>query len=333
MVDEVIRAAQREALKYRRELTTHVLRPHRVWLELEARAYFLRWEALPDRDSLRGEVRVFAGVRPEANLAVEFGSLAQATVKQVEDFCRKYGCLCLVPDGRKELVPWSSLSAKGLNLPMEGKEHLKHFRRHVRKIAAILNIAVALKQGETGGKRDWAWLVPFQCRNGAYERGTKRERRMLIQYHVLEETQKWLDRGGVRMSLDWNRDRGTRKGEWIQRWRTTTHWNLYGMIGIHLVQAICEGTEEFCEGCKRLYFRREELRRPNPGSASYCDGCREDGVPQKKADERRRSRYREIAALFRQGHSKPVIAERLEVPIRTVESALKRLGVCTDGKA
>lgn len=179
------------------------------------------------------------------------------------------------PRGYRTDMPWEPVSA---------------WRAWAGRAYALLSITAALRQGEDWTAEDWRVASGSE----RWERPkTTAECRRQVEWLAncwlgAASVRPWLQTGNGAAQLALGSSRGNSP--------------LFGAIAIQLALAVC-GAEGFavCDGCKELHT---PTRKPRSGERTYCQRCRDTGVPQRHAAADYRAREKQATRTTRKKRAK-----------------------------
>jgi len=293
--------------------------PEKVWLEGET----ICWKM--------GAAARFREVSEE--LLDQFLHLTDG--KSILQFAKNWGVLRLA--GKKRLRP-GRIEMKA------GREPVAAWQYYVRRAAAVLNVAAALKQNKLGDLSDWgefampvgeggltsenlraleatisrlnfgmgySLFVQPAGREGALERARDA---------VASEVRGWMD--------CWKQEQDGELSDLVLRWNVAHqrwelqvdyHGLLFAAIALQLGMAVADAECLYsCSGCGMPYIRARERKRPKSGWANYCDRCDQGGVSKRRAVESYREKKATAKRLHLSGVPVEQIAEQLNTKVERV---------------
>lgn len=224
----------------------------------------------------------FRTVHAPGRLLESFVELADAPVKRILDYARRWGvfevCEHDLPASHnpppvpipidlrpRDKLPWCHARGFWGARPWEG---IEIWRGYSRKFRALLDLAARLHEGKVGEPDDWRRL------NVAVEDDRGRSGRVLEQDQVQLAVvlNQFISQARVGITVEW--DRATPVVAMTGR-------GLFSALVTQLVLATARSDGlAICSGCAESYAPR---RRPRGGQRRYCEKCRERKVPQRDA--------------------------------------------------
>lgn len=265
--------------------------------------------------------------RPADGLLEEFLELATAPTAGIYKFARRYGVLeicrhdlpsthnpqppagvvwpirmdddraCHAPASRR----WNGQPFKDFQelhaAPIEQREHVSAWRAFAREAAGILRVASALHAERETTASDWQDVFdrdPFIRATGQgqpipwWPINIKRYRALWCGDHMrlASKVNDWVVMANLRPMLEWSPGppRVVFKAANARDGRTT----LFSALALQVLLTVSGAKGlAICSGCQSPF---SPARRPRKNQRSYCDECREKGVPFRdaKRDERAR---------------------------------------------
>lgn len=223
-------------------------------------------------------------VRPGARMLLDFLALSDTDVanENVLSYAKRWGVLNLC---KAHLMP----ASHNPNCEPSQVEPLSEWRFLARQMKAFLEIAVGLDRDRKLGKReDWQVLTGEDFEGELVPgrdlshwkpgwRNTEKNLSRAIAFeknHIAYFINFWLQVGGVYPIASWRGDsislnlEGSPKGK------------MFGALAIQLMQEAGRCTFLFCRNCRKTFT-------PETRQSRYCAACRELGVPQQRAADRR----------------------------------------------
>jgi hypothetical protein len=177
--------------------------------------------------------------------------------------------------------------------PRMYREPLQVWGAYARQARAILALAAGLHRDEMGTLEHWRMALdvssnaalPWSWTSDTERQQVVRASRATDWYFqwlkLFEVIQRWLDRGGVRLTATPNVEMDAR-GRWLVTPVPKIHspWGLFGNLAMQLLFAACRATGWLiCANagsgapkCQEIYSPK---RPPPRGQPSWCAGCRD----------------------------------------------------------
>ncbi|MFQ5875601.1 MAG: hypothetical protein ACE5JL_17635 [Dehalococcoidia bacterium] len=161
-----------------------------------------------------------------------------------------------------------------------GIELIEDWLFWARMARSIVNIALALGHNRPSSAEDWN-VILTQDDDAPRLVETLVSRQWVAQIYLAEAVNLWLRIADVRPTVSWQIGSDMPSLEF-----PTTE---FGVLGVQLLTAITGGQRlTVCDGCGKPYMR--EGRRPQAGRANYCSVCRQNKVPERDRQRRRRDK-------------------------------------------
>jgi Homeodomain-like domain len=285
-------------------------------VEVDLDGEFLRWKNVPRRT-----------VRLPERLLEQFLALADAPVKRIEAYARRWGVLWLcerhsypfrhgLEFGMWSVPPPLPRKRQVWPLPLHCmpdetggylRERVDGWRFWARRAKAALDIGAQLHQGQVAAGSTWR----IACARG--ERWSSPSTLQEAWSELELVVNDWISFMPVRPSVALRDGRPA---------ILLGGGHLFGALAVQLALAICR-TEGLgiCSACGHSYI---PARRPRAGQRQYCPTCRELKRPVRDAEADYRRRKREVIALRQQGVTLSAIARRLGRNVQTVRSWIRR---------
>ena len=303
-----------------------IIVPGQVWREGDA----IHWK-------LEGHAKLR---EPSPAMLTEFVALHQAdSTDAILRFAQQWGVLVLKQHG-KLFCPC------GESMP-EGIEPIEAWRYYSHRAAAVMRIAVALRDGKLGDLADWGVIAALQSGDEKADRESiktamDRDRYGMGFFHD-------IPRGTPRRSaMDQGRDVIAREvGDWLTFWKANRmrglsdfslrwspdarkwgleieyHGFLFAAIALQLALFVADADSLYiCSACSQPYIRTK--KRPKTGWANYCDRCIERGVGGRRAVQAYQRKRREAKRLATEGLLLAEIAAKVNSDPETVQGWLKQ---------
>ena len=248
---------------------------------------------------------------PSRRILDEFRGLAAAPDEKILAFARRWGVLDLCRHGlpvthSARRIDWGippTGDCEPLVIPDKrfpswshrGFEPLEEWRGWAQRAGALMNIAAELRASRRARRQDWDAVARW--RGAGLHRPTRdadvdEEWRMLCSY-----VNDWCEIGQASPHISYRGD-GTSLVQFGARWG---RGRLFGTIGLQLMARVSGvGSMAVCASCGRLFT---PTRIPKPLDASYCPGCRQQGVPVLMAKRRLASRRLKALEMREKGVS------------------------------
>lgn len=267
-----------------------------------------------DRLVWRQEFRTPRYYRPGPGLLTDFANLADADDAAIASFAKRRGTLQICQHGlpRTHNPPppansfWPKESGQlwcfSQSLPNEegaGKwEPITGWRTYSTAARAILTAASALHAGRQPAMEVWEQMFDASAHAEMRERGQSipwwsvnagGKSRGIDRTALSLKVSEWLVLGNVRPVMTWSSQASKMTLSAGSDGSTT----LFGAIALQLLFAVSgENGFAICSSCQSPYSL-DGKRRPAANRRSYCDDCRDRGVPLRDAQRDSRARDRE----------------------------------------
>ena len=235
-------------------------------------------------------------VQPDRRMLLDFATLADQPDEKVLGYARRWGLLGLCSHRlrsglhparvRAGLLTWRTVSVSEPCTSLGG-EPLSAWRYWSTQAMTLLRVSSRVRRGEVVSTTDWETLarsgpwadvLTSPTPSSGLEYWHEPDRRTFERILLADALDAWQTLAGARLRLSW--------------WATEPHLRLgggglLGALGIHLllVATDVDGVA-FCE-CGRPHMPR----RPRATQwRSYCEDCRDRGVPVTLASRRYRQR-------------------------------------------
>jgi hypothetical protein len=256
---------------------------------------------VPERIELNEGALIYSNwsskkVRPGPGLLEDFVQLYRSSDEEILKYARRWGVLGICEHG----LPSSHNSETGPAgcFPNEldkgwlwFTEPVERWRYFSRKFSAIQYVGAYLNQDKLGDEVDWELIErPRVYLNQNFEpRQRPRFPADLAEGRLLlaRELNKLIRIGQVRPGVAWDE----KKAHWQITLEADSLLNLFGLVGLSLVQSICRQDLVICSACGNSY---KPKRRPNPERRNYCLDCRARKISKRDAsrDDRKRKRQK-----------------------------------------
>jgi hypothetical protein len=219
---------------------------------------------------------------------LDFTRLADAGADEIRLYAERHGILGVVQidvgHQREHDIPLTDGTLwrldERLALAYGNKEPLGLWQSLAQRMRAILRINAALK-GRVKTPRPSAGQPLDLALLGAAGIDHPRDAQSLL----LNEVNWWLSIGRVRLEL------GIKEFSALQTgWRLDVAYDgLGGGLAYRLLLMVTGESRLFaCDGCGTPYIR--DYRAPRPGEENFCPDCQEQGIAQKRANQRSREK-------------------------------------------
>jgi hypothetical protein len=226
----------------------------------------------------------FKEVEPDDEIIFKFANLATEETAGILRFAREWGVLGLcrhnlpATHNPPPILPGDTVSE---GCSPSGAEAIEVWYRFARIIRAMISIAAQHKQEHQGYENDWLVLLQGTSEDNL-PTNISSERQLLSKSMNL-----WIGLSNIQPRL-----KPENAGVSLSY---PFYGSLFGVLGIQLMTQVGgDGSLLKCAACGVIGSYRDlasdRWRRPKVGARFYCDDCRIDRVPQRRAERASRQR-------------------------------------------